>query len=191
MRLILGLLLALGAVSTAAAQAPAPAAPTTGRRASATDAQDQSPVSLDRIREGLKRAEKQSILRTINARADFVVHIEEQAHIDELMKKLDFKSGPSPAGGLYAYEQQRRLFNPVSRPLQQPYAAFSGGEFITIALQNILGRYLAGKAVDALSSRERTRAEGEARREVERAVAEYCNQRSDAYLIQICYSRLP
>lgn len=155
------------------------------------DTADQSPVSLDRIREGLKRAEKESILRTLNARADFVVHIEEQAHIDELMKKLDFKSGPAPAGGLYAYEQQRRLFNPVSRPLQQPYAAFSGGEFITIALENILGRFFAGKAMDAISASERSRAESEARREVSRAIADYCNGRSDAYLIQICNSRLP
>lgn len=174
----------------AAAQTAAPSA-AAGRPSPKEATTDQSPVSLERIREGLKRAEKQSILRTINARADFVVHIEEQAHIDELMKKLDFKSGPAPAGGLYSYEQQRRLFNPVSRPLQQPYAAFSGGEFITIAIENLLGRYLAGKAVDALSSSERSRAENEARREVERSVAEYCNQRSDAYLIQICNSRLP
>ena len=130
MRLILLLLLALGTGLPAGAQTPGPASPA-GRPSAVEDTADQSPVSLDRIRDGLKRAEKESILRTLNARADFVVHIEEQAHIDELMKKLDFKSGPAPAGGLYAYEQQRRLFNPVSRPLQQPYAAFSGGEFIT------------------------------------------------------------
>lgn len=190
MRLILLLFLALGTVPPAAAQTPAPAAPAE-RPSAAQGAADQSPVSLDRIRNGLKRAERQSILRTLNARADFVVHIEEQAHIDELMKKLDFKTGPAPAGGLYAYEQQRRLFNPVSRPLQQPYAAFSGGEFITIALENILGRYLAGKAVDAISSNDRSRAASEARREVDRAIAEYCNGRSDAYLIQICNARLP
>lgn len=189
MRLFLWLLVGvLAAGLPAAAQTPAATPP---GQAPAADATDQLPVSLDRIREGLKRAERQSMLRTMEARADFVVLVEEQAHLDELMKKLDFKTGPAPAGGLYAYEQQRRLFNPVSRPLQQPYAAFSGGEFMTIAIQNILGRYIASKAVDALNSSERSRAQNEARREVERAVAEYCNNRSDAYLIRVCYSRLP
>jgi hypothetical protein len=119
-------------------------------------------------------------------RADFVVFVQEQAHIDELMKKLDFKSGPAPGGGLYGYEQQRRLFNPVQRPLQQPYAAYSGGEFITIAIQNLLGRYLGGRLVDAVGTYERSRAEAQAREEVDRAVAEYCAQRSDRYDIELC-----
>ena len=47
--------------------------------------------------------------------------------------------------GPQTVEQQRRLFNPTDRPLQQPYAAFSAGEFFTIAIVNLVARYLGGR----------------------------------------------
>lgn len=143
------------------------------------------PVSLDRIREGLKKPAEPA-LHNLDVRADFSIQIEEQHRINEIMSKLDFKSGPAPAGGLYSYEQQLRLFNPTDRPLQQPYAAFSGGELITIAIENLIARYLGGRAVNAVTSAERSRAEAQARQEVDQAVAEYCAGRSDRADIQLC-----
>ncbi len=120
--------------------------------------------------------------------ADFRVQILEQQKIDDLLSKLDFKSGqgPAPAGGLYGYEQQRRLFNPVSRPLAQPYAAFSGGELITIAIENLIARYLGPKLVSSITGAQRERAERAARDEVQREIAAYCATRPDRADIYIC-----
>jgi hypothetical protein len=154
---------------------------------SAEDARTQSdlPVSLDRIREGLKRPDS-PLLHTNELPADFRIDIVEQRKIDELLKHLDVKSGPAPAGGLYGYDQQRRLFNPTDQPLMQPYAAFSGGELITIALENVIGRYLGGRIVDAISSAQKTRAERAAQEEVDREIAAYCAARPDRADIQLC-----
>ena len=87
---------------------------------------------------------------------------------------------------MYGYEQQRRLFNPTDRPLQQPYAAFSGGEFITIAIENLIRAYLGDKLKDNLATRSKTRNEAQARKEVDQAVEEYCAERPDRYEIQLC-----
>ena len=142
-------------------------------------------MSLDRIREGLKKP-PDSTLRNLDVKADFSVQIEEQRRINEIMSRLDFKSGPAPAGGLYSYEQQLRLFNPTDRPLQQPYAAFNGGELITIAIENLIAKYLGGRAINAVTSAERSRAESQARQEVDQAVTEYCAGRPDRADIQLC-----
>jgi hypothetical protein len=139
------------------------------------------PVSLDHIREGLKKGDS-PLLRANELPPDFRLEIVEQHKIDELLKKLDFKTGPAPGGGLYGYEQQRRLFNPTDRPLQQPYAAFSGGEFLTIAVENLIAKYLAGP----LSAAQRSRAERAAREEIDREIAAYCAARPDRADIQIC-----
>jgi hypothetical protein len=154
---------------------------------STEDAQRTSdlPVSLDRIREGLKKPDS-PLIHTNELPADFRIEIVEQQKIDELLKKLDFKSGPTPAGGLYGFEQQRRLFNPTDRPLMQPYAAFNGGELITIALENLIAKYLGGRALDAVSAAERSRAERAAREEVDREIAAYCAARPDRADIQLC-----
>lgn len=178
------LLMAVLALATPAAAQDQPAASGTAP-APAQDAADL-PVSLDRIREGLLKSPDQPLLRSLDRKPDFTIEVAEQARIDALLSKLDFRGGPAPAGGLYAYEQQRRLFNPTSRPLQQPYAAFSGGELITIAIENLLGRYLGGRLWEALTSAERARAEAQAREEVETAVSEYCAARPDRDEIQLC-----
>jgi hypothetical protein len=146
------------------------------------------PVSLDHIREGLKRAPEPSLLRVAELPADFRVHILEQQRINDIMSKLDFKSPPAPAGGLYAYEQQRRLFNPTDRPLMQPYAAFSAGEFFTIAAENLLGKYLGPRIANAISSAGRQRSDRAAREEVDRAIADYCAGRPDRQNIYLCTS---
>ena len=146
------------------------------------------PVSLERIRQGLRKQATESLLLRPELPADFRVRILGQQKIDNMLSKLDFKSGqgPAPAGGLYGYEQQRRLFNPVDRPLAQPYAAFSGGELITIAIENLIARYLGRRVVSGLASAERARAEREARDEVALEVAAYCATRPDRADITLC-----
>jgi hypothetical protein len=182
MRLVFLLVTVMAVTAPTFGQEPATSTP-----AAKPSAQDEAtdPVSLNRIRERLKKPDE-SKLRNLDVRADFSIQIEEQRRIDEIMSKLDFKSGPVPAGGLYSYEQQRRLFNPTDRPLQQPYAAFSGGELITIAIENLIAKYLGGRAISAVTSAERSRAESQARQEVDQAVAQYCAQRSDRADIELC-----
>lgn len=157
------------------------ATPAIGRQAAATDQQ----ASLDRIRAGLERPAGTILLTPIDAPADFRLQILEQQKIDELIAKLDFKSGPVPPGGLYGYEQQR-VTNPTSNPLAQPYAAFSGGELLTIAIENIVGRYLGGQLAHSVSEAERARAARLAREEVSRTIAGYCAARQDRNGIVIC-----
>jgi nucleoid-associated protein YejK len=100
---------------------------------------------------------------------------------------LNFKTGPVPGGGLYGYEMQRQMFPAVDNPLRQPYAAFGQGELLTILFENILGRYLGGKAITAISKAERARAEAAARDEVRAAVSQYCNSQPNLGAgIQIC-----
>jgi hypothetical protein len=184
MRLLLVLVAAICSTAPAMAQ-DAPASPAGSATSSAQDTGSDLPVSLDRIREGLKKPQE-SRLRNLDVKPDFSVQVEEQRRIDEIMSKLDFKSGPAPAGGLYGYDQQRRLFNPTDRPLQQPYAAFSGGEFITIAIENLIRNYLRDPVANAVKSAERSHAETRAREEVDQSVAEYCAGRPDRENITLC-----
>jgi len=184
MRLVFLMVAAMAVAAPASAQQS-----TTSSADGATPASNQVagdlPVSLDRIREQLNKP-AESRLHNLDVKPDFTVQIAEQRRIDEIMSKLDFKSGPAPAGGLYVYEQQRMLFNPTDHPLQQPYAAFSGGEFITIAVENLIAKYLGGRVLSALTSAERARAEAQARGEVEQAIAEYCAARRDRDEITLC-----
>ena len=120
---------------------------------------------------------------------NFTVAIEERQRIklEDLINSLDFKSGPTPAGGLYAYEQQRQMFPAVDNPLRQPYSEFSQPELLTILVENLAGHYLAGRAASAITSAERARAEAQARDEVARAVVDYCAaQPHGGAGIQIC-----
>jgi hypothetical protein len=148
------------------------------------------PVSLDHIRAGLKREATDSLLKRVEIPPDFRIQILEQQRIDDMLSKLDFKhlNAPAPAGGLYGYDQQQRLFNSVDNPLVQPYAAFSGGELITVAIENLIARYLGGKLIGGLNDAERARAERAARQEVEKEIADYCAARPDRTDIQLCAS---
>jgi hypothetical protein len=186
MRLAVLLVSAVLAAVPAVAQEPAPASADTAKQTTPVNS-GELPVSLGRIREALNRPQD-SRLRNLDVTPDFSVQVQEQRRIDEIMSRLDFKSGPAPAGGLYGFEQQRRLFNPTDRPLQQPYAAFSGGELITIAIENLIARYLGGRALNAVTSAERSRAEAQARHDVDQAVAGYCAARPDRETIQLCTS---
>lgn len=105
--------------------------------------------------------------------ADFRSEVHEQQKLDELVRSLDFRGGPVPAGGLYNYEQQRVMRNSLN-PLMQPYAAFSGGELLTVSIEALAEKYLGGKAIGSVSKAERARAESAARAEVLRRIADWC-----------------
>jgi hypothetical protein len=167
-----------------AAAAQRPGTPSTATEPSASqDSRDDLPVSLNHIREGLNRPAQDMLLSRAEIPADFRVQILEQQRIDELLKKLDFgKAGPIPAGGIYAYEQQRRLFDPVTYPLMQPYAAYSPGEFFVVALENLIGRYIAHKVATGADAH----VDRAAQEEVDHAIADYCASRQDRWNITLC-----
>ena len=76
-----------------------------------------------------------------------VVQIEEQAHIDDIMsKRLKFEKSFVPGTGTYAYEQQQRPSIPSIIPCSSPmrHNTARGGSF-TIALENLIGRYLSAE----------------------------------------------
>lgn len=169
MRLLLLLLASMLVAGPAAAQEGKPSS-----APSAEDAKPSGPVSLERIREGLSTGPSKLTLSALEKPPDFKVEVQERHHLEEILATLDFKTGPVPAGGLYMYEQLRQLSNPVDRPLAQPYAAFSPGELITIAVENLVAKYLGGRLGDAVTNAERERAETDARREVTGAIEKYC-----------------
>jgi hypothetical protein len=144
------------------------------------------PVSLDRIREGLAHAPQTSLLTAVPRTPDFSVAVEERRRLMEIFDSMDFDAGPVPAGGLYAYEQQRLLNDPIENPLRQPYAAFSQGELLTVAIQNLAIKYLGGLLLDTVSDVEREHAEAAAREEVAEAIASYCVVQPDRATITIC-----
>lgn len=144
------------------------------------------PVSLDKIKEALEQKPVLS-LRTIDERPTFRIEIFERQRIEELLATLNFKAGPTPAGGIYWNEIQRQMFPAVDNPLRQPYSAFGPGELLTILVENLAGRYLGGKAINAVSKAERSRAESAAKQEVRQAVEAYCAaQPNGGAGIQIC-----
>jgi hypothetical protein len=188
MRLCTLLVAAILASAPAGAQTPTTSSP----EATASPASDATspdlPVSLDHIREALKKPADSSLLREAQVASDFRIEIVEQKKIEEMLSNFDFKAGPVPAGGLYAFEQQQRLFKPTDRPLMQPYAAYNAGQFFTIAIENLIGKYLAGPALGAVAGAVRSRSEREAKAEVDQAIADYCAARTDRAEIQLCAS---
>jgi len=162
------------------------AGPDAGQASPQQDVPLNLPVSLDRIRAGLEETPTTPALRGLNEVPTFKVEIHEASRAftleEELIKRLapEFKAGPVPAGGVYAYELNRVTNDPVSNPLTQPYGAFSQPELLTVLVENLVGTYLAGKALGAISSAERAHAESQARDEVRRAVAYYCAAQPDA-----------
>ena len=151
------------------------------------------PVSVNRIRQALAQPAEPLIgLRGLDETPTFRVEIRERMKIEELLQSLNYKSGPAVPGGLYGYEQQRQLFNPVDYPYMQPYSAFSQGELITIVVENLVEKYLAGRAMHAISSAERARAEAAAKEEVSHAIADYCAaQPGHGEGIRICTASQP
>lgn len=144
------------------------------------------PVSVSKIREALETTPLLS-LRSIDERPLFRIQIQERRRLDELLATLNFKAGPVPAGGVYMAEQNRIMFPPVDNPLRQTLGAFNQSELLTILIENLVGKYLGGKAVNGISKGERARAEAAAKDEVRAAVAQYCSaQPNNGAGIQIC-----
>jgi hypothetical protein len=144
------------------------------------------PVSLDKIKEGLEQKPALTF-RTLDDRPTFRIEILERQKIEELLATLNFKTTRAPAGGLYWDEIQRQMFPAVDNPLRQPYAAFSQGELLTILIENLVGKYLAGKTANAITNAERAHAESAAREDVRQAVHDYCAaQPNGGAGIQIC-----
>jgi hypothetical protein len=172
------LMMAMAQSSEQIAQTSEQASPSSASGGGPSSTQPASlnlPVSLDRIRQGI---EEPGIgpLHGLNDAPTFTIQIieKQQIALEDLINSLDFRGGPAPAGGPYAYEQQRLAFPPVSNPLVQPYAAFSQGELTTVLAENLVGYYLAGKAAGAITRAERARAEAAAREQVARAITDYC-----------------
>jgi hypothetical protein len=144
----------------------------------ASPAQDgqsfQLPVSLDRIRAGLRRPAPAHPLLGLHDQPHFVVEVQERNPLLELLATMNVKTGPVPAGGIDAAEQQRLMFPPVDNPLRQPYAAFNQPELLTVLIENLAGKYLGNRALSAVTAADRARAEALARQKVREAVGQYC-----------------
>jgi hypothetical protein len=154
---------------------------------SGTDSAAGLPVSVDRIRDALAAPRPKALLREMDAPADFALTVEERVILEDFFRPEDFRTGPVPPGGLYAHEQQRVLSNSVDRPLQQPYAAFSSGELVTLAIQGLLFRYLGQEVVDQAIAAGRAADEAAARETVMQAIQRYCAaQPAGGAAIEIC-----
>jgi hypothetical protein len=155
-----------------------PRAPTTP--SSEQDAPLNLPVSLNKIKGALTEAP--ALLRGLDERPLFKIEVRERQRIkiDDLLASMDFRTGPPVPGGLYGYEQNRLAFPAVDNPVHQPYAAFSQSELLTIVIENLAAKYLGGRALNAVSSAERARAEQAAREEVQRALADFWAQKAAA-----------
>ena len=191
MRLAALLVAATLAAPLADAQGVQPTPPSTvgdAGEAQGPPVQGELPVSLARIKGALEQPPAPP-LRGLTDAPTFKIAIEEKQRfkLEDLINSLDFKSGPTPAGGLYAYEQQRQMFPAVENPLRQPFSEFSQPELLTILVENLAGHYLAGRAAGAITGAERARAEAQAREEVARAAGDYCAaQPHGGAGIQIC-----
>jgi hypothetical protein len=188
MRLCSLLFTAILVAAPASAQGTAASSPV-DRQEPAASSQPEPlnlPVSLDKIKEALEQKPVLS-LRTADERPTFRVQIYERQRIEQLLATLNFKAGPTPAGGVYWDELQRQMFPAVDNPMRQPYSAFSQGELLTILVENLVGKYLGGKAINAVSNAERAHAESAAKEEVRQAVQSYCAaQPNGGSGIQIC-----
>jgi hypothetical protein len=143
-----------------------------GQASSPQDGSSRLPVSLDKIREALQHSPAEP-LKGLDERPHFRVEVRERQKIEDLLATLDVTGGPTPFGGVYGYEQQRNLFPSVQNPLAQPYAAFSQGELLTVALEALIEKYLGGRLTGAVSGLRRAREEEAARDEVAQALADF------------------
>jgi len=133
------------------------------------------PISLDKIREGLSQPAPPPLKGlTAAEQPTFRVNITEQQKFEELLSRIKWDPpGPQVAGGIYAYEQQERLFPRINNPRVQPYGAFTTGEVATLAVEALIEKYIAEKMAHLVGSALRTQAERDAREEVSRALAAY------------------
>jgi hypothetical protein len=193
MRLFSLLLAVFLGIAPAARAAQQPSYPDASPPSSAEDrpqTETTLPVSIDRIRQELAKPPTVPLIRGLNEIPTFRSGVEERLTLEDFFKPEDFQVGPVPPGGIYAHEMQRAVSNPVSDPLAQPYAAFSGGQLATIALENLIFKYLGGRLARAFAERQSRAALAEAEAEVARAIADYCAaQPAGGAAIEICTNR--
>jgi len=156
-----------------------PAAPSSSAEDNVSSASTDLPVSVERIREELLKTPVKPLIRGLNEQPTFTSGVEERLTLEDFFRPEDFAVGPVPPGGLYAYEMQQVVSNPVSRPLAQPYAAFSGGELATIAIENLIFKYLGSRLTRAFANSREAAAQAAAEAEVAGAIAEYCAAQPD------------
>jgi hypothetical protein len=159
--------------ASSAADSPSPAAD--GQANPSMTGQNPAtatPTSVDKVREKLQQPPAEP-LRGLNETPTFSVEVQEKQRFQELVQQLDFRSGPAVPGGNYGYEQQQVLFPKTQYPLMQPYAAFSQGELLTVAIENLLGKYAAGPIVRSIRDARQAHAEAEARQAVQKALADF------------------
>jgi hypothetical protein len=183
-RLPLALVVLLLATSAVRAQdtsgTPVPPASSEDVKGSSSeDGGGDSSSFLDRIRQRL--AGPAPVRMSLDQQPTFRIQIEERRHMLELAKslQLDFTevdTRPPPPGGVYGYEHQRIAMAALDRDRMEPYAAFSGAEFVTLAVESLLVKYLGTRAWNAITDGERQRAEAAAREEVALAIRQYCVQ---------------
>ena len=75
---------------------------------------EELPVSLARIRAALDRPD---LLTLHPVTPDFIVAVSERERFEKLVPPPDYRSGPVPPGGLYAYEQLQRSGLGSAQPL--------------------------------------------------------------------------
>ena len=187
MRLLALMFTAIVIASPVGAQPTAASSQQDGTRNESTkDQQPPLPVSVSKIREALETTPLLS-LRTADQGPTFRIQIQEKQKLEELLATLKFKPVPVPAGGVYMAEQNRVMFPSVDNPTRQTLGAFSQSELVTILVENLIGKHLGGKALNAISTSERASAETAAKDEVRTAIAQYCGSQPNAGNgIQIC-----
>jgi hypothetical protein len=95
---VISSLVAAAAVLAAQAAPPPPQAPSA----------DDTAASIARVRAAL--AHRPALRLDVDLpKPDFVVHVVEKSWFERWIPPPDYRSGPVPPGGLYAYEQQQRL----------------------------------------------------------------------------------
>ena len=103
----------------------------------------------------------------------FRVEVRERL-IEDVLGSLDFKSGPTPWGGLYAYEQQRIMFPSVDNPIAQPWGSFNQTELLIVGAQSILNSVLFQYAAKGIAAANRKLKLQAARAMVARDIAAFC-----------------
>jgi hypothetical protein len=169
---------------------PAQPSPSEVIESSPEDGPGTLPVSVERIRAALALTPDTPLVRWVNERPDFSTGVEERLTLEKVFEGLDYSKEPVPAGGLYAFEQQRLLNPPNHRPAARPWGAFNSGELAQVAatstLNALLARYLTRSFRNAFGSD----SQGVARQEVERAIVDYCaNRPGGGQAIVICEKR--
>ena len=194
---MIALLLTAMLIGPAASAQTATSSPSPSPASSDVDAKTAAdrdfPVSLGKIRDALERAAASGfLLKNVQDTPLFRIEIRERQKIEELLGTLDFKAGPTPPGGVYAYEQQRVMFPAVDNPMAQPYAAFDQTQLAIVAAQSAVSGMLAKYVAKGLKDAYRANQLQAARAEVDRAIAEYCAGKENAGAgIQICEPPAP